>query len=472
MELFDASNGMVEIHSTTQALPDFERFLARLSRHLSTLPSAARWWVGYSGGVDSHLLLYALTLLQQRAMLPTMQLRPVHIDHALQPQSSQWAEHCQAVCERLGRPLTSLQVDARPLSGESREAAARRARYAALRSLLQPDDLLLTAHHRDDQAETLLLQLFRGAGPAGLAAMPALAPFPPGWIARPLLEFDRREIEQQARQRALHWIEDPSNRDPAFDRNYLRHQIMPPLTERWPALNRTVARAARLQGETRELLEQIADEDIERIESGAALAVSALRLLSGARRRNLLRRWIQRRQLPPPGERHLQQLEQMLTAAEDRMPLVSWSGVEVRRYRDRLYAAPPLLPHDPAAIIEWPDPTQPLTLTPLDLTLQISAASTFELFGLRDSVQIRFRTGGERCRLPGQRERLVKQLLQEAAIPPWQRARIPLLFIEGELAAVGDLWSCGRWAAQGVRLILSAADPDHSRELSECGRSS
>ncbi len=177
----------------------------------------------------------------------------LYVDHGLQAAATAWGEHCAHVCRALNVPFRVLRIDARPAPGESPEAAARRARYAALAAELSPDSALLTAHHRDDQAETLLLQLLRGAGPHGLAAMPAVSRLGQGWLLRPLLNVDRAELLAYARAHDLQWIEDASNQDTGFDRNYLRHRVLPLLRERWPAMNRTLARSARRCAETASL---------------------------------------------------------------------------------------------------------------------------------------------------------------------------------------------------------------------------
>ena len=219
---------------------------------LQDFPAVARFWLAYSGGCDSHVLVHAAA--QLRAVVAERIFHVVHVDHGLQTASAEWARHCAAVCEELALPFTLLRVDARGSLGESPEAAARHARYRALASLMQAGDCLLTAHHQDDQAETLLLQLLRGGGPHGLAAMPALSPFAAGMHARPMLTFSREELRRYAQRHALQWIDDPSNADSGFDRNYLRNSVMPVLRERWPAVARVLARGAGHQAEAAQLL--------------------------------------------------------------------------------------------------------------------------------------------------------------------------------------------------------------------------
>jgi tRNA(Ile)-lysidine synthase len=216
-------------------LPEFSPL--RLADELRALPDVDRLWVAYSGGLDSHVLLHALVSQFAPAAL---RLQAVHVDHGLASDAAAWARHCQRVCAALGVPLRRIRVNARPSKGESPEAAAREARYGALRSLLRGRECLLTAHHQDDQAETVLLQLLRGAGVRGLAAMPRLMPFGAGWLARPLLQWPREALCAYARRQHLDWVEDASNHDKGIDRNLLRQEVIPVLRRRWPAVCRVL----------------------------------------------------------------------------------------------------------------------------------------------------------------------------------------------------------------------------------------
>ncbi|MBL8259630.1 MAG: tRNA lysidine(34) synthetase TilS [Candidatus Competibacteraceae bacterium] len=401
--------------------------------------------VGYSGGLDSQALLHLLA--RHRDAWPERMLEAVYVDHGLQAAAADWGRHCARVCRDLNVPLQILKVDARPANGESPEAAARRARYAALAAELGPDAALLTAHHRDDQAETLLLQLLRGAGPHGLAAMPASSRLGQGWLLRPLLGVERADLLAYARAHHLRWVEDLSNADPAFDRNYLRRTILPLLAERWPAVTRNLARSARLCAETAAWLDQEAKADLAHVATARAdaLDVSALGALREIRQRNVVRHWLRRLGLPVPDHRHVQRiLHDSLTAGRDRQPRVRWPGAEIRRYRDQLYAMRPLAPHDAGRAFIWRSCAETWPALELPgvgrLRMQETAGA-----GLRADVltggwlTVRFRAGGERLRPVGRRHRQeLKKLLQEAAIPPWERDRVPLLY-QGDalLAAVG-----------------------------------
>lgn len=419
-----------------------------LGQHLRAFLAAHRHRliVGYSGGLDSHVLLHLLATHRDR--WPERMLEAIYVDHGLQAASAVWGEHCARVCRELNVPFRALKVDARPEAGESPEAAARRARYATLAAELDPNSALLTAHHRDDQAETLLLQLLRGAGPRGLAAMPAASRLGQGWLLRPILDIDRAELLAYACAHGLRWIEDASNEDTGFDRNYLRHRVLPLLRERWPAANRTLARSARLCAETADWLDVEAETDLARAatERPDALSVPALRELNELHRRNLLRYWLRQLGLPTPDARQLGHiLRDALTAAGDRNPCIRWPGAEVRRYRDQLYAMPPPKPHDPRQTIIWQSTVEgwpPLDLPgvgQLWMREAIGRGLRFEALA-GGSLIVGFRRGGERFRPVGRaHSQELKKLLQEAGIPPWERDRLPLLYREEALLAVVGL---------------------------------
>jgi tRNA(Ile)-lysidine synthase len=426
-------------------------------------PHIRRLIVGYSGGLDSHVLLHWLAT-QQPAGLGCA-LQALHVDHGLQAASAAWGEQCAAVCRALQVPLRICRVDARPAPGESPEAAARRARYAAFAADLGPDAALLTAHHRDDQAETLLLQLLRGAGPHGLAAMPAVSRLGRGWLWRPFLDIDRAALQAYAEAQALHWIEDASNANTDFDRNYLRHRVLPLLRQRWPAVQRTLARSARHCAETAVWLDVEAERDLRAARSDAeGLSIRVVRELDEPRQRNLLRYWLRCLRLPVPDARQLARiLHDTLQAAADRNPCVCWPGGEVRRYRGVLYALPPQVPHDARQILPWraqaDDAWPPLAVPNLgSLRMQKTVGAGLRAAVLTGGVlQVRFRRGGERFHPVGRAHgQELKKLLQDAGIPPWQRERLPLLYREDVLLVVPGL---------GVASAAAAAPGEPGWEL-------
>jgi len=416
----------------------------------STLPAGASGTlcVAFSGGLDSTVLLAALK--RALAAHPEYRLRAIHIDHGLHADSVRWAGHCAQVARHLDIDYTSQTVTV-AAAGEGLEAAARHARYAALRECLQPGDALLTAHHADDQFETLMLALLRGAGLPGLAAMPACREFDPGWHLRPLLGFTRSELENWARAEGLTWIDDPSNDSSHFDRNFLRHQILPLLQTRWPSATHSAVRTARHAGEGMALLDEFASPDLAAASAGPCLKVDSLAALSAARRRNLLRYWSKLRGARAPSTRKLLALEHdMLAAQEDRLPVIEWDGFEVRRFRGLLYGGPvhPGNLHG-AVSFEW-EWSQPLLLPDRlgSLRAQTGRGAGLVRALLPRTLRVEFRHGGEALRPAGDPHRRdLKKLLQAADILPWWRNRLPLLWVDDRLAAVGDLWTADEFSA-------------------------
>ncbi len=411
---------------------------------LRLLPAVGRYLIAYSGGLDSTVLLHATAVLQQRLKA---EIQAVHVHHGLQASADDWVEHCRFFCVQLNVPFRVLWVDARPQRGESPEAAARRVRYAALHSLVRAGTCLLTAHHQDDQAETLVLQLLRGAGPEGLAAMPSVTAFGEGYHARPLLEFRRKALVKYASQADLHWIDDPSNRNIRYDRNFIRCELMPLLRQRRPSVTCTIARAAKLQAEVSELVSTLAemDKDVAAGSRSNTLSVSALKRLTPSRQINLLRYWIRDSGLPVPTSVQIARVQrELLEARPDTTPCLHWSGGELRRYRDDLYAMKPLSRHDPHQVFDW-NLTENLLIPHLDLVLNVAPLKAQGLIfhSFPTALSVRFRIGGERCRPRGRHHHhALKKLFQERGIPPWQRARIPLIYAGDRLVAVWGYWIC------------------------------
>lgn len=418
----------------------------RLLPELLSLPVEKRAWVGLSGGLDSVVLLTALARMRER--LP-FELRAVHVDHGIHPKSADWQRQCEALCRGLGVLLDSRSVKVSPAVGESLEALARDARYGVFEELLGQGGLLLLAHHEDDQAETFLLQALRGAGVRGLASMPPVTAFAGGTLARPMLGFSRAELRAWAEAEQLHWIEDPSNVDTGFDRNYLRHEVMPLLKRRWPGAAATLSRGARLAAEADAILQGLAAEDYTRAGAGLTLPLELLAGLPEARQRNLLRYWLHRRSLPLPPAHKLDELLRQLGAAEDRNPCVDWDGAEVRRYRQHLYAQPPF-PPTPEGFRLSPGEEHSLGagLGALRLVPALGEGIRAALCG-PGGLAVGFRSGGEDCRPAGRaHHRPLKKWLQDLHVVPWLRDRLPLIHANGELLAVAGLFVCEPHAAR------------------------
>lgn len=409
--------------------------------------------VAYSGGVDSTVLLAALADLKAAGFAG--RIRALHIDHQLHPDSPEWRVRCAEEAQRWEIPYTAVRVEVLETSSQGLEAAARTARYAALGRELKAGEILLTAHHADDQLETMLLALLRGAGVRGLSGMPASARFGCGWHQRPLLAFTRVELEAWGRSRGLRWVEDPANQEPRYSRSFLRKEITPRLRSRWPRGAMVARRSAGYLAEATGLLDDLARLDLEVAATGEQLRVAALALLPSARRRNLLRFWLRSLGLPMPTSRMLAALEHdMLSAQEDRNPCVNWSGAEVRRHAGLLYAGPPLPAPPPARVMRW-NWRKPCVLPENIGELHMIATTGRGLAAARlpDSLELHWRDGGERLVFmpPGgakRQHRSLKKLLQELHVLPWWRDRLPLIGTAGRLIAVADLWSVPELAAQ------------------------
>jgi tRNA(Ile)-lysidine synthase len=391
--------------------------------------------VAFSGGLDSTVLLHALA---QSQAARARGLRAVHVDHGLQEDSATWTRHCRALAAELGVELVPLRVNVARMRGLGLEASARRARYGAIESLLAPGEVVALAHHRDDQTETVLLKLLRGAGPEGMGAMRPLRRLGRGFAWRPLLSLPRAALREYADRFQLAWIQDPSNADPAIDRNFVRLQILPRITRRWPEAETSIAQSAAWARAAAEFIDGEAERALARLQGPepSTLRFREWLALPGALRDPVLRRWLRLLDLPEPTHFQVTELvRQIGEAGEDRQPCVRWPGTEVRRYRDLLYALSPLQlpPFDWSAAFDGSE-----LVLPLDL-------GRLRLFGgarLERPLQVRFRRGGESLRLAtGGHTRELRDLFQENAIPPWQRGRLPLL-LDGEdsLLAVADLW--------------------------------
>ncbi|HEY5604028.1 MAG TPA: tRNA lysidine(34) synthetase TilS [Gammaproteobacteria bacterium] len=418
---------------------------------LNEIPGITRYWLAYSGGIDSHVLLHVLANHQH--IFGSARFHAVHINHALSPQADQWAEHCRLVCGRLQIPFVDIDVDATPRPGESPEARAREVRYQAIQRLIKTGDCLLTAHHQDDQVETLLLQLMRGSGPKGLAAMAQWTRFHAGHLARPLLQVRREDIHAYAVANQLNWITDDSNRNLKFDRNFIRHEIAPRLSQRWPSLAQTVSRSARYCAEAVEILDHDARQVLREInpDNLPFLPIDSLLRFSTARQHNVLRYWIHQHGMDTPSSAHLDQIsKQLLHAAPDASPRVSWERCELRRYRNQLHIMSSLPVIDADAAIAW-NIADPITIRGAGC---LSARPTVgagiaKKYITGEAVTLRFRKGGETIQPAGRpQHHSLKKLFQEHGIAPWIRHRTPLVYIDDQLAAVANLFISARFSAE------------------------
>jgi tRNA(Ile)-lysidine synthase len=390
-------------------------FLDKIKDIFSDYQDATHFWVAYSGGSDSQVLLHLLCELRNKGLL-TIPFSAIHINHQLQTDATKWAQCCAQQCLEwsVAYQQVDLQISLKPK--ESLEEVAREERYRAFTSFMQTNHYLLTAHHAEDQAETVLLQLFRGAGPKGLAAMPEKISFAKGTHARPLLSISRDLLRQYSSEHHLEWIEDPSNNDSRFTRNFLRNEIVPLLKQRWPTISETLSRSAKHCASSQAIIEEVAENDLASIKDESAantLSIALLQTLSLPRQQQVLRKWFETLNLPAPATIHLQRIfDEVINARWDATPIVTWEGAEIRRFDGNLYAMSPLTPFDT---------TQRIFIENLN----------------NKRVEVRFRQGGEAFKLAGRKHRvLLKNWFQENKIPPWLRDRVPLLFIEGEMLGV------------------------------------
>lgn len=434
-----------------------EPLLASVGR----LPAHSRLYVALSGGLDSVLLLHTAAWFFGHSG----RLSAIHVNHQLQSNAPETERFCQELCQSLDVPCHVVRVTV-PVSSEDEsggtgglEEAARAARYQAFESHLGEGDLLLMAHHGDDQAETVLFRLLRGTGVAGLAGMPVSRPVGSATLYRPFLDFSRRELEAWAKESGIHWIEDPSNRDQRFDRNFLRQAVLPALRERWPFLNRRVAATAKACRESDELAASLASIHFDscRIDDDG-LDMSALGKLTLAEQKNLVRWWVSQQGYPPPEAADWQGLlSGFMDSGADRQPEYSGTGYWLRRHRNTLYLVTG--PADAQGNSTVLEPGKRICWGNWHLALEPVAPET----RYPPRLVVHARQGGERIRVrPGGPSRPLKKWLQEKSIPVWERSSLPLVSDsaggEETLVAAGHLWVSEQYSGEapssGWRLIL------------------
>ncbi len=401
--------------------------------------------IALSGGVDSVVLLSLAAGLRSQNQCS---VRAIYINHGLQEQSAQWGSFCASLCSELDIQFAAVQVSVDLESGLSPEAAARDARYDALRNNLQTGEYLCTAHHADDQAETLLLQVFRGAGVHGLASMPELREFGAGYLLRPLLHCTRDEILRYASDHSLSWCEDPSNTNLRYDRNYVRNELLPSVAQRWPQVVSNISRSASHCAETMQLMQDLARLDFAESGNGtiannsatvaAQLSITQLLTLSDVRRKNLLRYWIGQHGFQTPSTIQLQQiLNDLVCADETSLGRINFGGAQIARYQEMLFIGErdsfePL----PDFEYQWDDTRVPLVIKELNWLLDISALHNLKAYS-GHPLRVRNRRGGERWRPDADSHSVsVKSLLQQRRIPPWQRSRLVFVYSDDKLVDI------------------------------------
>jgi len=420
---------------------------------LSEINPDSIWYVGFSGGLDSTVLLHALCALQ----LPIV-IKALHVNHQITPYADAWQAQCNQLCESLQISFIAEKVVVNN-TGRGIEDAARNARYAVFERHVSTN-ILLTAHHADDQAETLLLRLMRGAGPRGLAAMAQTRPLGAGLLHRPLLQVSRRELELYAQVHQLTWVNDESNSDTHYDRNFLRAEVMPLLQERWPHFTSKWQQTAELCADNELLLEEIAAQDITTLDLrterlGSSVSMTTLLTLSKVRQQNVIRYWLRSSGFTIPEQQHWQQLYRQLTSTRsDHEMDIRWGNVSLRVYQQRLYALPlsffnatvDVVPT--TFLLSAANAPVPLSRGCLAIELARTDAGVHRIKPLSANLHIAYRHGGERCKPAGRHHsQTLKRLLQEYELEPWLRDKIPLIYCNDELVAVGDLWVCADYVA-------------------------
>ncbi|MBI1678077.1 tRNA lysidine(34) synthetase TilS [Citrobacter portucalensis] len=410
--------------------------------------------VAFSGGLDSTVLLHQL--VQWRAQHPEVALRAIHIHHGLSPHADSWVQHCESVCMQWQVPLVVERVHLED-DGLGIEAQARRARYQAFAQTLLPGEVLMTAQHLDDQCETFLLALKRGSGPAGLSAMGENSPFAGTQLIRPLLAQTREALEAWARQHELCWIEDESNQDDTYDRNFLRLRVTPLLQQRWPHFAQAVARSAALCAEQESLLDELLASDLaDCITAHGTLLLVPLMMVSDVRRAALLRRWLAGLNAPMPSRDGLERIwQEVALAREDASPCFRLGEYEVRRYQSQLWWVKSV-DGQSETVIPWLEWKTPLALPAGLGSVQLISAGELRMPQEDETVSIRFKAPGLLHIVGRNGGRKLKKIWQEQGIPPWRRDTTPLLFYGETLIAAAGIFVTREGAAEdeeGVSLV-------------------
>ena len=414
--------------------------LDKLRENLSCINVNKSICIAYSGGIDSTVLLHAASLVCANS---GHSLKAIHINHQIHIDSNHWSQHCIDQCQMLNIKVNTICVDVQQFSQHGAEGAAREARYQAFENALDENDVLFTAHHADDQIETILLQLFRGAGVHGLAGCAQTRAIDKALLVRPLLEISREEIECYAKHNQLQWRDDPSNHCLVHDRNYLRHEVMPLLNARWQGLRETIARSSQWQSESAQMLESLAQLDVaDLIDKDLSLCIKKLTKLNNARLKNVLRWWIREAGCQVPSADVLERvIHDAIDSRSDCEACIRWRNNEVRKYRGQLYLLAVSTPHNTTLSYQW-DLQHALTFPWLNLKL---TREQIEKVGVNlsnvEQLTVRFRRGGEVMRPRGRDcQKDLKALFQEQGVKPWERDRIPLLFHHQQLIYVWGYW--------------------------------
>jgi tRNA(Ile)-lysidine synthase len=408
----------------------FADLLTKVSHYLDR--PACQVVVGYSGGVDSHLLL--ATIAQLSGQFTQHDYLAVHVNHGLSDNAQNWQDGCQNVCSDLGMPFKAIRVQVKNANKNGLEAAAREARYRALYSVAEHNGLLLLGQHLDDQLETVLLQLKRGAGPKGLSAMPEQTTNQVGvCVVRPFLSVTRQQIEQLARQKGLSWVDDESNQDLRFDRNFLRHQILPVLTKRWPQIAASVHRSAQLCAQQQALLDEVTAGYLAPLRTQQdTLDITQLLAFSEHWQQQIVRLWLETREIPMPSQAVIKQLPTLLLAKDDAEPCIEFAGFQLRRFQQQLYCIDCMAEITTGTRIELHENSIHLPHFGSHLVFDFSKYGNIKPSIYLQAVPFshKFKPRGELHSKP------LKQWFKIWQIPPWERQQSVILFWDAQAIAV------------------------------------
>ena len=437
--------------------------LAQITKDLSTLP-AQRLLIAFSGGMDSMVLLHIFYILKQDKLI-NQPIIALHANHNLQPNSNAWQQFCGDWCQARNIPYItetlSLDTNQPSKPNINIEATARKARYAFFSQHMQSGDYLCTAHHQDDQLETLLLRLARGAGLTGLTAIARTTPFAGGYLHRPLLDYSRKQIEHYAKAQELQWIEDPSNQQTDFDRNYLRHQVIPALKQRWPSIAASSVKTTDLLAKNQQVIDEYTSELLGKIQNTFnGLNINALKQLNPATRNLVLRSWLKASNHAYPTRIKLKEIaKQMLGARSDANPIVRYGSTEIRRYKNFIYCFKTKYGFKTKAFKKERLLTNYFWQGQESIILPGSTLYFTKTYGKglsydkvrpdqNSGLSIGWRQTSVNCKPQGRRTKSLKKWLQEYQVPPWLRYKIPLVCCNDELIAVADLFICESWQAK------------------------
>ena len=418
---------------------DFNENLNELITNEIASLGVTKFTIALSGGVDSMVLLDLLSKAKRSSDV----IKAIHINHNLNKSSKEWVDFVKDACKKYKLPLIIESINPKQ-EGFGLEADAREQRYKKFKEIILDNECLLTAHHLDDQIETMLFRIFRGTGLDGLRSIRKKAKFGKGLLCRPLINIPREAIEQYAKLNDIKWIEDPSNNNIYFDRNYLRNNIVPSIKKRWPNAQKTITRLSSLAENNQKLLHELAKEDIGEIEKFNVLDIGILSNKSSLRINNIFRFMILKNKMGIPSLKVLENGIETLINAKSDSPIITWDGFSIRRYKNTLYFFNPDLKQDeirPLKMKWFIDETINLGGNRGSIQARFIKGEGIALNKCPKSLEIKYRKGGEQIKPSGHKiTKSLKNLFQENNVLPWVRDQIPLFYLDEELISVGDLW--------------------------------